>query len=211
MASYGQTDADYAMQLATSTAAGPIYMLSLLKYRVETDYDLGGERGITGREADCRYAPLDLVFAGGAALCFVAEVVAGRDGWDRVCVLRYPSRHAFIGTVSGPEYKERKAHQEAVLERLALLGTVPSTVLPRTPTAGRVLLEVWDGIEPKPVTQAEAVSFEVEGAVIGDGRNWTGARYTVVEAGTPLPLEQPRPDYQALLLEPRVDRWEWQN
>jgi hypothetical protein len=211
VARYGQTDAAYAMQLATSTADGPIYMLNLLKYRPVADYGGPGEPGVTGREADCRYAPLDLVLAGGAALCFVAEVVAGRDGWDRVCVLRYPSRQSFIGLASGAEYRERQVHREAVLERFTILGTVPATVLPRTATARRVLLEVWDGTEPKPVTQAEAVSFDVEGTVIGDGRHWTGARYTVIEAGTPLPLQQSRPDYQALLLEPRVERWEWQN
>lgn len=202
------------MQLATSTADGPIYMLNLLKYRPKAEYGPGDEpglTGLTGREADRWYARLDMVLAGGAALCFVADVVAGRDGWDRVCVLRYPTRQSFAGLASRPDFLERQMHRDAVLERFVLLGTVPATVLPRTASAGRVLLEVWDGIEPKPVTQAKAVSFEVEGTVIGDGRRWTGARYTVVEPGTPLPLQQPRPDYQALLLEPRVDRWEWQN
>lgn len=207
MARYGQPDADYAMQLATSTADSPIYMLNLLKYRPEADHAIGGEPGLTGREADCRFARLDLVLAGGAALCFVADVVAGRDDWDRVCVLRYPSRRSFIGVASRPDFQERQVHREAVLERFALLGTVPTTVLPPYAGAERVLLEVWDGIEPKPATPAEAVSFEVEGTVIGDGRRWTGARYTVIEAGTPLPLQQPRQDYQALLLEPGVDRW----
>lgn len=208
MARYGQPDVDYAMQLATSTADGPIYMLSLLRYRAKADYGPGGEPGLTGREADRWCTRLDMVLAGGAALCFVADVVAGRDGWDRVCVLRYPSRQSFSGLASRPDFQERQALRDAVLERFALLGTIPATVLPRTASAGRVLLEVWDGIEPKPVTSAEAVSFGVEGTVIGDGRRWAGVRYTVIEAGTPLPLQQPRPDYQALLLEPRVDRWE---
>jgi hypothetical protein len=211
VARYGQTDADYALQLATSTADGPIYMLNLLKYRPVADYGAGGESGVTGREADCRYAPLDQVLAGGATLCFTAEVVASQHGWDSVVVLRYPTRQSFISMVSRSDFQERHVHREAGLDRFTLLGTVPATVLPRTGTAARVLLEVWDGIEPKPVTRSEAVSFDVEGTVIGDGRRWTGARYTVIEAGTPLPLLAPRPDYQALLLEPRVERWEWQN
>jgi hypothetical protein len=91
------------------------------------------------------------------------------------------------------------------------MGTVPVAVLPGQASTRRILLEVWDGPDPVPVANGEAVTFDVEGTIIGDGRNWARARYTVIEPGTPLPLQQPRPDYQALLLEPRIERWEWQD
>jgi len=53
------------------------------------------------------------------------------------------------------------------------------------------------------------VVFGVEGTVIGDGRTWSGARYTVIESGTPLPLVKAQAGYQALLLMPAIERWMW--
>lgn len=199
------------MQLAASTAHDPVYMLSLMRYRPEADYGPGGERGVTGKEADCRYAPLDMILSAGAALCFVADVVASHADWDSVGVLRYPTRQSFIHMVSRPDFQERHVHREAGLDRIIIMATVPAGELPGQASSRRILLEAWDGPEPTAVADGEAVTFEVEGTVIGDGRLWTGVRYTAIEAGTPLPLQQPQPDYQAVLLEPRIERWEWQD
>jgi hypothetical protein len=207
---YGRIDGDYGRWMAGSVASDPVYMLNLLKYRPEADYGFGGARGISGLEADCLYAPLPALIASGVTMPFLAGVVASQAGWDRVAVLRFPSRQSFIRIMSREDFQERHVHREAGMERLIIMGTVPVAELPPSQAAGRrTLLEVWAGPEPGPVTAGKSVAFDVEGTIVGDGRSWTGARYTVVEPGRPLPLQLPRPDYQALLLEPNVERWEW--
>jgi hypothetical protein len=182
-------------------------MVSLLKYRAEADYGPGGERGVTGQEADCRYAPLPVVLAGGALLCFAADVVASQADWDRVFVFRFPTRHSFVDMLTRPDFQERHVHREAGLDRAIVLGTVPVGELPGQASTRRMLLEVWDGSTPACIADGQAVEFNVEGTIIGDGRTWTAARYTAIEPRVPLPLQLPRPDYQAMLLEPRIERW----
>jgi hypothetical protein len=185
-------------------------MLNLMKYRPEADYGAGAASGISGQQADCLYAPLPVLVAGGVTMPFLAEVVASQAGWDRVAVLRFPTRQSFIRIMSREDFQRRHVHREAGVERLIIMGMVPVAELPPSQAAGhRTLLEIWDGPEPDVVTAGKAAAFDVEGTIVGDGRRWTGARYTVVEPGRPLPLQLPRQDYQALLLEPNVERWEW--
>ena len=52
-----------------------------------------------------------------------------------------------------------------------------------------------------------ATGFAVEGTYIGDGRQWSGARYTPIEPGTALPLEPARFGYLAVLVEPVIESW----
>jgi hypothetical protein len=205
---YGLIDSDYGMKLAASETGDPIYMLNLMKYRAEADYGRSGERGITGKDADCRYAPLDVLLATGASLCFVGDVLASQGGWDSVAVVRYPTRQSFIHMVSRPDFQARHVHREAGMERIIIMGTLPTAGLPAQPSTSRILLEVWHGPAPARLVGGQADAFDVEGTIIGDGRRWTGARYTAIEAGTPLPLQPPRSDYQALLIEPRIVRWQ---
>lgn len=207
MPRYGLIDSDYGMKLSASESCDPIYMLNLMKYRPEADYGAGGERGVTGQDADCRYAPLEVLLAAGVTLSFLADVVASQAGWDRVGVVRFPTRQSFVHMLWRRDFQDRHRHREAGLDQIIIMGTLPVSELPVASNTRRILLEVWDGSAPSELADGQAVGFDVEGTIIGDGRHWSGARYTVIEQGTPLPLQQPRQDYQALLLEPRVERW----
>src|SRR5690242_7093445 len=104
MPRYGTIDADYAARLASCDPSddGDIYMLNLMAYRDEADYGPGGERGVSGREADNRYAPLDVLAELGANVCFLADVVSASEPWDRIAVVRYPTRRSFIDMQSRP-------------------------------------------------------------------------------------------------------------
>ena len=75
---YGQVDRDYAARLATTPADedGPVWMINLMHYRDRADYGDGSTSGISGREADDRYAPLGPLAAIGAEIVFVADVDA---------------------------------------------------------------------------------------------------------------------------------------
>ena len=108
---YGTVDRDYGMRLATTphNEDGPIWMVNLMAYREVADYDAGNASGIdpenggtvSGREADDRYAPLDVLADIGADVVFIGDVedqlLGDEPRWDRVGVVRYPTRRSFIG------------------------------------------------------------------------------------------------------------------
>lgn len=200
-------DADYGNRLreAASYADGPVYMLSLASFRPGSGQVLGPD---FSHDPDGRYAPIPLLTGVGAVPCFVADVVAGFGGWHRVGVIRYPSRRAFVELTQRREAMEWHAKKERRVDRLILLGMLPTAGLPAAEPCQRVLVEIWSGPEPGPLADGPATTFEVEGTYIGDGRQWSGARYTPIELGTALPLQPARFGYQALLVEPTLARWE---
>jgi hypothetical protein len=187
---------------------GRIYMLNLTKFRPGDDPPPGADRLGKGRSHDANdYAPMPLLTAVGAALRLVSDVLASSGDWDQVTVVDYPSRRSFLELAERRDFREWHMHKQAAVERTTVVGLLPAQGLPADAAGGRILLELWDGPTPPPLAEGPATSFDVEGTVIGDGRNWTGARYTPIETGTPLPLQRPRSDFQALLLEPRIVRW----
>ncbi len=209
MPRYGTVDSNYGLRLRTAAGAadGPIYMLNLTKYRPEDDCRVGGDGHPTGVDAVGRYAPIPLLTAVGASLCLVADVLAGTGDWDRVAVVCYPTRRSFLALAARQDFQEWHANKQADVERTTVIGTLPLRNLPVQADPRRILLELWNGPVPHPIAGGPVTPFAVEGTVIGDGRRWNGARYTAIEPGTPLPLQPPRLDYLALLLEPRIVRW----
>ena len=206
MPRYGTVDRDYGMRLATcpSESDGAIYMLNLMKYRERADYG-GADEGRTGREADDEYAPVDVLAAIGASICFTAEVLDASEDWDRVAVVRYPTRRSFIEMQSRKDFQDKHVHKEAGMDHTTVMGTLPEGALPGRTKPEKVLLEVWRGERPAAVTSGAPVSFEVEGTIIGDGRSWDGARYTTV-TGT-VDLSAGSPDHQLIVVQPVIERW----
>lgn len=207
MPSYGLVDPGYQMRLREAAGApdGPLYMLSLARFRPGSGQVFGRE---SSRDPDSRYIPISLLTAVAASLCFVGDVVAGSGGWDRVGVVRYPTRRAFMALNSRRDTSDWNAAKERRTERAMMLGLVPVSHLP-VGLSQRVLVEVWHGPTPPPMAAGPLTEFEVEGTFIGDGRQWSGARYTAIEPGTALPLQPDRFGYQAMLVEPIVEHWSW--
>jgi hypothetical protein len=192
---YGEIDYDYAIRLreAAEHVDGPVYMLSLTKFRVG--------------EPVTDYAPLPLLASVGAALCLDANVIASNPVWDRVGVVGYPSRRSFVSLAYHREFLDWHTKKSARVERATVLGILPTDGLP-VAHHQRALLEILYGPEPAPLAPGPATSFQVEGTIVGDGRQWSGVRYTSIEPGTALPLPPPGLDHQALLLEPVLQRWQ---
>ena len=197
------------MRLSTwaPSADGAIYMLNLMKYRGEADYGDGGETGVSGREADDRYAPVDVLAAIGATVCLMADVLDASEDWYRVAVVRYPTRRTFIEMQLRKDFQQQHPHKEAGMDHTIVMGTLPANGLPGRAKPNRVLIEVWDGAAPAPLVVAEATSFAIEGTIIGDGRVWTGARYTVVDRDYDIDMSVATPAHQVVMAQPVIERW----
>jgi hypothetical protein len=117
--SYGTIDRDYAARLAAVPPEedGPIWMVNLMRYREHAVYADRRETDLTGREADDRYAPFGPFRTVGAELVFLSDVEAQLVGddqaWDRIAVVRYPSRRAFLAMQELPDYVELHEHKDA--------------------------------------------------------------------------------------------------
>lgn len=150
---YGTIDTEYAMRLATSTDDEPIFMINLMKYREVADYADGRGDRRSGRDADDEYAPLESLDAIGAEVVFFADVetqLMGADPqWDRIGVVKYPSRRAFIDMQSRPEFRAKHVHKEAGMERTIVMGGLPLPV-PEFPAD----IPTWNSV-PHPPTAAD--------------------------------------------------------
>jgi hypothetical protein len=128
---YGKIDYDYARRLATTRPDedGPIWMVNLMKYRDVADYVGAGAPAVSGREADDAYAPLETLAAIGAEVVFLADVdtqlLGGAPKWDRIGVVKYPTRRSFIEMQSRPEFVEKHVHKDAGMEQTIVMGCQP--------------------------------------------------------------------------------------
>jgi uncharacterized protein (DUF1330 family) len=125
-----QPSAQQMNDLSANSDTGPIVMVNLLKFR-----ETASNEKESGEAAYTRYmirvAPL-LEEAGGRLLWMgsVKQVFIGieADHWDRVLLVEYPSRQAFLNMISTPKYQEVHKDREAGLETSALLMTKTEVV-----------------------------------------------------------------------------------
>jgi hypothetical protein len=193
---YGTVDTAYSIQLGTVPAAedGPIWMVNFMKYRERADYGEAGGPEISGREADDRYAPLDVLADLGAEVAYFGDAV-GPDGgpdatWDRMAVVRYPTRRSFVDMLSRPDFEDRRVHKDAGMAFTVIMGCLPTgPVTADAKGSGPVWFTSYPvGTEPEEQLPG-GVTFEVEGTVVGDRRQWGRLDVTWKEpdAGRALP------------------------
>jgi hypothetical protein len=150
---YGQIDHDYGLRLATTPPEldGPVWMVNLMSYRERADYGDGGGPDVSGREADDLYAPLGPLRAVGAEVVFVADVdqqLLGHDPvWNRVAVVRYPTRRAFIDMQARDDFRQQHVHKEAGMASTIVLGGQPMAV-PAFPPGSEPT--PWDRVQHPP-------------------------------------------------------------
>src|SRR3954453_756723 len=105
---------------AGATAASPVVMLNLNRYRARAEYPAGtADADVSGREAYLRYGAVAypaILSVGGEILWATAalETVIGcdHDQYDEVVAVWYPSRLAFLRLAEFPGYMEAHAHRE---------------------------------------------------------------------------------------------------
>lgn len=174
---YGRIDKDYGLFLATRPEVedGPIFMVNLMKYHEVAQYGGDSEANISGREADDKYNPSSILNKIGADIMFAADVrrtFVGAD-WDRIAIVRYPTRRSFIEMQTRQDFAEKHVHKNAGMSRTILPCCTPRRTELNTidrPTGGlsldHVVMVVSGGAFP-------GSTFNVEGTIIGDGRSWS--------------------------------------
>lgn len=242
---YGQIDHAYGMKLATTPPEedGPIWMVNLMKYREQADYADGRQSDITGRQADDLYSPLGPLKAIGAEVVFVADVEAqflnDSPKWDRVAIVKYPSRRSFIEMQTRKDFQELHHHKEAGMAETIVAGCLPLPVpalpadaptwdeVPCPPTAEDpyvVVIHVLKfhdderrdhmatysdhaGKIAVPMGVRLAAWTQVEGTILGDGRQWDQVRFNVFpsrEAFMRVVFDPARQEAQKQFREPAI-------
>lgn len=110
---------------------GPIVMLNLLKFKARADYPAGHpDAGSSGEQAYARYERLFIGTVGAVSQAEplydgpVMRTIVGSEAdgdWDRMLIVRYPSRQHFLAMMADETYREGLVHRYAALERTILL------------------------------------------------------------------------------------------
>ena len=153
---YGLVDREYGIRLATTSPSddGPVWMVNLMKYREVADYVDGRKTAISGQEADDLYSPIDSLTAVGAEIVFLGDVdqqlLGDNTVWDRIAVVKYPTRRSFIEMQSRSEFQESHKHKDAGMDKSIVMGCQPLTI----PRASDMEFENWSDV-PHPSTKGD--------------------------------------------------------
>ena len=136
---YGTANREYGMRLAMTKPEddGPIWMVNLMSYHEVAQYTDGRDETISGREADDRYSPIDVLTKIGAEVVFAADVdtqlLGDSPKWDRIGIAKYPTRRSFIEMQSRADFQEKHVHKAAGMAETIVMGCLPIS----SPSDGR--------------------------------------------------------------------------
>ena len=162
---------------------GPFWALNLMRYHTVAQYADGPEQGgaVSGREADDAYAPLGPLAAIGAVVAFLGDVTdqpLGAPTWDRVGIVRYPSRAAFFAMQQRDDFKAQHVHKEAGMAATIVMACLPDSHLDLAADGDLVLVVERSGPDLVDADRAEEVArFSVEGVIVGDDRTFDRVRF----------------------------------
>lgn len=188
---------------------GPFWALNLMKYREVAEYTDGRTDAKTGREADDEYTPRESLAGIGAQIVFAADVERMLQGdgtvWDRIGIVRYPSRRKFLEMQQREDFKKQHHHKDAGMEFTIVMSCLPVEAftgeMERHP-----LVELRVSAEPGTTVAGDGV-FDVEGVIVGDDRVWREAsfRWRGVDPETSRAITDD-PSTYVMLLRPSIDR-----
>ncbi len=116
-----ENNKDQFRELAANANEGPFVMLNLLKFKK-----------VGGREAYFRYIKEagPFVEAVGAKVIYFGkpkELLQGKEDWDLLMLVQYPSRKAFLKMATNPDYLKVHELRAEGVERVVLYATDPVT------------------------------------------------------------------------------------
>lgn len=125
--------ADQVRTLRDKGRDGPVVMVNLLKFRKRAAYpDGSAEAPCSGAEAYERYqhaftvtvgavSQASVLYEGPVEQVMIGDPAAREADWDKVLIVRYPSRQHFLAMMADEEYRKALVHRYAGLERTVLL------------------------------------------------------------------------------------------
>jgi uncharacterized protein (DUF1330 family) len=124
--------ADKVRALRDDSSDRPIVMVNLLKFREFACYPEGEGAPCSGREAYARYqeafsvtvgdvSQAQILYEGPVNQIFIGQGGTPETDWDKVLIVRYPSRQHFLGMMADSRYRQALVHRYAGLERTVLL------------------------------------------------------------------------------------------
>jgi len=208
---YATLNTDYVAGMLSMPAEedGPIWMVNLMKYREIADYVDGRKSNISGQEADDLYAPISVLADVGAEIVFAGSVETQLLGdtpkWDRIAVVKYPTRRSFLEMSSRKDFQEKHAHKEAGMQETIVMGCTPietpfyskkdwkEIANPPSDDDGVMtvvhVLQLNEQIEKmnnysliageRAIPNGVQIDgwFQVENTILGDGRKWDQVRF----------------------------------
>lgn len=112
---------------------GPVVMLNLLKFRDVAKYPAdSGFTAASGAEAYKHYqhafvvtvgatSQAQVLYDGPAQNVVIGDPAAKEADWDKVLIVRYPSRQHFLAMMADADYRKALVHRYAGLERTVLI------------------------------------------------------------------------------------------
>lgn len=112
---------------------GPVVMLNLLKFRDVATYPAdSGFTAANGAEAYQQYqhafvvtvgatSQAQVLYDGPAQNVVIGDPAAKEADWDKVLIVRYPSRQHFLAMMADADYRKALVHRYAGLERTVLI------------------------------------------------------------------------------------------
>ncbi len=171
---------------------GPFWALNLMKYHEVAQYSDPSAPAVSGKSADDAYAPRGPLAAVGARIAFFGDVLdqhGGTPAWDRIAIVRYPTRAAFFEMQQRDDFKDQHVHKEAGMEFTIVMSCLPRAAGPATDTEpDSWVLTVERGADlhcgPLPDGVSLVADFDVEGVIVGDERSFDRAQFLRADSDT---------------------------
>lgn len=125
--------ADQVRALRDNGRDGPVVMLNLLKFQAVAVYpDDTDEAPCSGAEAYARYqhaftvtvgaiSNAEVLYDGPVDQVFIGMAGTPETDWDKVLIVRYPTRGHFLAMMADADYRQALVHRYAGLARTVLL------------------------------------------------------------------------------------------
>lgn len=124
---------DQVRQLRDHGRDGPVVMLNLLKFREIAEYP--AEMAMAPCSGEAAYAhyvhafsvavgavsQAEILYDGPCEQLFIGQAGTAATDWDKVLLVRYPSRQHFLNMMANDSYRDALVHRYAGLERTVLI------------------------------------------------------------------------------------------
>jgi uncharacterized protein (DUF1330 family) len=124
---------DQVRRLRDNGRDGPVVMMNLLKFRETAAYPAdAGMAPCSGKEAYDRYqhaftvavgaiSQAEVIYDGPCEQVFIGQAGTDATDWDKLLLVRYPSRQHFLAMMADASYRDALVHRYAGLERTVLI------------------------------------------------------------------------------------------